>query len=159
MLDSIKLQASANVLHKAMVSNDRAGVAEAVAIFPGIVNYMSDDDNRCTALWYSARLGHIAVCLELLRHGADVDLGHREQGSPLMIGVRRGHLYVCTLLLRHGANVDYVDKDRNTPLLLALQYGNVEILKVLIEYGANVNSLTKKGISPLMLAASFQDFD
>ena len=56
MLNSLKLQASANVLHKAMVSNDRAGVAEAVAIFPGIVNYMSDDDNKCTALTLSVQV-------------------------------------------------------------------------------------------------------
>lgn len=91
--------------------------------------------------------------LLIIEKNADVNIGERNGGTPLIFAASLGQTEIAELLIEKGANVNSVHSNGNTPLIMATAKGHAEIAKLLIEKGANVNSVGEAGNTPLKFAA------
>ena len=73
------------------------------------------DDALWTPLTYAAYGGHVDTVRELLKAGADVELG-APGITPLCWAARAGNLDVVQILVSAGADVDQVDPSGSTAL-------------------------------------------
>jgi len=76
----------------------------------------------------------------LLHNGADPNLDHTYQTTPLHEAVKLQDTFIVNLLLQYGAKVDTWDdadvhKTKKTALYYACKSGNSSIIKSLIRYG------------------------
>lgn len=125
-----------------------------------------------TALTFAADSGRVEVVQELLRRGADPNLGSRYY-RPLSVAIRfNANHAIVEALLKAGARIDSmhppplqaaaamkdstlvrlllnahapVDSgDRETPLITATRSGSLPIVEMLLRAGANVNARDKQ---------------
>jgi ankyrin repeat protein len=84
------------------------GHSDAVAqLIEAGVDLESQSNQRCTALMYAARGGHLEVVKALLRAKADPDV-HRSYDmadTPLIIAARGGYFEIVRELVAAGADV------------------------------------------------------
>jgi len=97
-----------------------------------------------TPLHQAAYLGHEAVALLLLQHGADVK-GKANGRTALHFAALGGHRAMAHLLLQQPSNVSAVDNVGMTALHFAALKGHEEVVEVLIEHRANVLAEDKDG--------------
>jgi ankyrin repeat protein len=107
--------------------------------------------------------GDVKVMRVLVAHGADVNLGSRTSGPPLiaLLSPSSGGLgEAAAFLLAHGSNVNARWYDGSTALMQAALctsevsvYCDPGIGKVLIAHGADVNAVDNIGTTALMLVA------
>lgn len=88
---------------------------------------------------------YLAICEELLAHGAKVNVKNDKGNSPLHQATWCGQEKIADLLLSHGAVIEDKNKNGETPLCLATQRNNREVCKLLIKQGANVNAVDNNG--------------
>ncbi|KAJ1482329.1 ankyrin repeat-containing domain protein, partial [Baffinella frigidus] len=84
-----------------------------------------------TPLHQAAYLGHEAVALLLLQHGADVEAKANGR-TALHFAALGGHRAMAHLLLQHPSNVSVVDNVGMTALHFAALRGHEEVVEVLI---------------------------
>ena len=118
------------------------------AIFSLLIASGSDvnekDSDGCTPLQLAMTGGNVAAAEELLKAGADIEIGEEDEESfiwkakPLMYRVRANCLEGARLLLQYKADVNCVWR-RRSPLWIAVQEQNLEICRLLLEHGANPN--------------------
>lgn len=102
-----------------------------------------------TALYFAARYGNYGVVQELLKAGADPNMGipkgeipeDDRKWSPLTVAAMYGFLQCVTLLLEAKANPDVCSPGaQGTPLGHAAVGGGIETCRLLLEQGADPNS-------------------
>ena len=76
---------------------------------------------------YGAREGHHSVCLELIKHGADLNLQDGDGCTALMIAAQVGVVRVYEDLVKNGADVTLM----NTKGVTALTMAHPNMLKYL----------------------------
>jgi len=95
---------------------------------------------------------HAPVVEELLRGGAEVDLGAISGFTPLMYAAQQGDAAIARILLGAGANVNFTQPMFNmTALIIASAMVNVEVVDVLLDAGANPDAADFRGYNPLLL--------
>src|SRR5262245_20876777 len=99
----------------------------------------------------------VTVLRELLKHGADPDLGRKSLDPVIMTPAHITRCNVVAELLAAGATANLVDEQGRTALHLAsnpLVEESAECLKILVAHGANVEATDKSGKTPLHKAAA-----
>ncbi|XP_033100497.1 ankyrin repeat domain-containing protein 39-like [Anneissia japonica] len=92
------------------------------------------DATGYTALHYSSRSGHLAICCLLLDNGAQPNARTRAGGvTPLHRSACCGHLDVVKELLKRNANPLILDEDGKSPLHKAAEGGFTDVCKSLLE--------------------------
>jgi len=104
-----------------------------------------------TALYYATQRGYIEIVKELLKAGADVNIGF-----SLLTASREGHTEIVRILLESGANVNIQNLTGNTALSLAINSNSEEIVKLLLQAGADPN--TKSNGWPPLIEAALKGF-
>lgn len=108
-------------------------------------------------LFVAIRKGDLALCRELLEHGARPDAAEfARSGQPRMNAVmeasRLGKARVLRLLLDHGASPNAHDDAGFTALMCAAISGDTATVQLLMDRGADVNRRDSRGFSPLLMA-------
>lgn len=122
---------------------------------PGLrlINELGRGTGR-TALHEAVAGGHAQAVNLLLLSGASPNVGHPDQGPPLLAAVAAGNVVVVTALLQNGASVAAVDSRRYTALHEACERGSRKMAHLLLQAGASVRAKTALGLTPWQLAAS-----
>ncbi|XP_004072588.1 ankyrin repeat domain-containing protein 39 [Oryzias latipes] len=118
------------------------------------------DSSGYTALHYSSRNGHLAVCKILLENGACASPQTRGGATPLHRAAYCGHLDVVRLILHHGADPGLCDNDGASALHKAAEQGHKEVCQLLVEHCPALCSRANKRLQlPYQLAkhADLQD--
>lgn len=93
----------------------------------------AQEETKVTALMYAAASGHLDVVKTLLKHGADVNKAHTNDGTALLESCTAGQLEILKTLVEKGAKYDIVDKDGVTPLMSAASQGHYDCVQYLVE--------------------------
>jgi ankyrin repeat protein len=131
---------------------DLAGVKQAIArgAQPGVLNAAG-----YSVMSHAVTLENVAICNELLEHGADADgAGIDESIPPIVCAAIHHNVPILDLLIRHGANVNARTSGGNTALNVAAAMGHEDVVAALIRAGADVNAADAHGWTPLMSAVS-----
>lgn len=89
-------------------------------------------NNNFTPLHSAAMQGHAAVCEELIRAGADVNVQTNPQGyAPLHSAAFAGHVDAIRVMLAHGADRKLVNYRNEQPADTARRTGRTEAARVL----------------------------
>jgi len=156
---------SDRALRVAIESQDLAGVRRAIDRGAGVNRH---DFQHWSPLTHAASVGNVAVCAELLAHGAAPD-GDERNGDerdndgdsprfpPIICAATRGHLDVIELLVRHGADLDARSPNGATALNIAASLNMHDVAVALIRGGADVNRADAHGWTPLMAVAAHAD--
>ncbi|TIA36893.1 hypothetical protein D6C83_06591, partial [Aureobasidium pullulans] len=98
-----------------------------------------------TALQTAAANGHIAIAVNLLKHGAHVNAFSR-CGTALASAVTwPGNIEMIRMLLNNGAGVESQDGQGRTALQLAASCGSCDIMLELLERRADINARGTSG--------------
>ncbi|TIA06829.1 purine and uridine phosphorylase [Aureobasidium pullulans] len=98
-----------------------------------------------TALQSAAANGHIAIAMNLLKHGAHVNAFSR-WGTALASAVTLpGNIEMVRTLLNNGAGVESQDGQGRTALQLAASCGSCDIMLELLERRADINARGTSG--------------
>jgi len=88
----------------------------------------------------------------LLKHGADVNQIHPNNGTALHFSARYDSLQTAKLLLKHGALLNCRDIVRETPLMDAARFGSLRVASLLLTYGADKSLTNNQNQTALDLA-------
>jgi len=91
--------------------------------------------------------------LELLKHGADVDIVSKNGFTPIHTGAKEGHTEVIRELFNHGAGAYIPDKNGFTSLYVAKQKVHMEVDRDFLNHGASVYVADKDRFTPIYAAA------
>lgn len=91
--------------------------------------------------------------LELLKHGADVEIASKNGFTPIHTGAKEGHTEVTRELLNHGAGAYVPDKNGFTSLYVAKQKVHLEDVRDFLNHGASVYVAGKDRFTPIYAAA------
>ena len=91
--------------------------------------------------------------LELLKHGADVDIASKNGFNPIHTGAKEGHKEVTRELLNDGAGAYIPDKNGLTSLYVAKQKVHMEVDRDFLNHGASVYVADKDRFTPIYAAA------
>lgn len=109
------------------------------------VDAKSDDGDR-TPAYFASLWGHHAAVEELLKLGADPNMGFTSespvnQWNPITVAAEGGYQQCIKLLLQHKANPDARGPDEHgTALGYAAVNGHLEVCRLLLEAGADPNN-------------------
>ena len=106
-----------------------------------------------TALAMAAQKNFPGIVEQLVRRGADVNLGLSDSSTPLGIAAATGHPEVARILVQAPAiNIDKATDIGITPLSIAAQRGHKNIVRLLLRKGAAPDGADQTGVSPLHAA-------
>lgn len=105
------------------------------------------------ALVQSAEDGDLGSVRRLLDAGADVNLRHPGDGTPLIGAARGGQLEMAEFLIDRGADVNLACPGDGNPLIAASAHGSVEIVRLLLHHGADIDAVVP-GDENALIAAS-----
>ncbi len=106
-----------------------------------------------TPLMVAASVGNTAALMTLLKHGADVNARHTEDGrTPLIFAAKEGYSDTVLCLIARGARVNDADNEGLTPMIWAAKSGQQEIVTLLISQGADIRAEAKDGQNALLKA-------
>lgn len=111
-----------------------------------------------TALHVSAKNGYLAVIIDLVVAGADLEARESCHGAtPLHLAAQEGHSEVVEALIGAGANKDCRSRDGSTPLCIAALHGRSDAVKQLLRAKASpllaaTGSHGSTDIVPLVMA-------
>lgn len=116
--------------------------------------YIDDEKvDGITAAWLSVYYNHEDILKLLIKHGADVNHGTKQQSTLLRVACYDNKINIVRLLIENGADVNKANNFNNTPLMLVAYLGNYEIAQVLVENGADINAQALCGETALHFAA------
>ena len=99
--------------------------------------------------------GHGEMVALLLDRGADIELGYKDDATPLVYAAEHGKAAIAGLLLARGAKVDG-HSETGTPLHAAAKEDRVEVARLLARAGADPDGGEhRKGMSPLHAAVLY----
>ncbi|XP_055958090.1 arf-GAP with coiled-coil, ANK repeat and PH domain-containing protein 2 isoform X2 [Patella vulgata] len=112
-------------------------------------------------LYKAAEARNLAVMLEALTHGADVNWANKddEGKTPIMKAVEAGSLTACEYLLLNGAKLDRKDTTGKTPLHHATIHGHTGQVCQFLKRGADLNAKDNSGKDPLTIAVEAANAD
>ena len=102
----------------------------------------------------AALKGHLAVCVTLIAHDADVN---KPGWAPLHYAATGGHLDVMQLLLEKNAYIDAASPNGSTPLMMAAMYGTTDAVKLLLESGADPSLKNAQTLTAIDFARQVQN--
>jgi hypothetical protein len=102
--------------------------------------------------YLAARNGHTDVMRWLLARKANVNLGKKNDTSPLYVAVQEGHLEMARLLVENGADPLAVNIHGTAPVFVAAQEGHLEVVTFLVQHKADPNLKNLSNSTPLMIA-------
>jgi len=94
----------------------------------------------------------VSMILELLAHGADMNLTDTRGLTSLHHVVCCSRVVPMGVMLQKGANVAATAIGGDTPLHHAASIGSVDMVMFLVRHGANLNAQNAIGLTPLMMA-------
>ncbi len=113
-----------------------------------------------TALFIAASQNFHGIVEQLLRRGADVNLGLSEGTTPLYTAIHTGNLEVARSLLQvPGIGVNLATSQGSVPLGTAARKGYKDIIRLLLRKGADPNIRNVIGLAPLHVACVFGHTD
>lgn len=118
-------------------------VFEILLQSPGVLLDQADARGS-TALMYAALHGEVAMVLQLLERGAELN---QEGWTALHFAAANGHRAVMRLLLDQHAYIDAESPNRTTPLMMAARQGHTEAVRMLIEEGADPTIQNQSGFT------------
>lgn len=115
--------------------------SRAIMLAAGADPNIADKDGR-TAIHTDVKFCRLERISILMKHGANIDQGDKEQQTPLHIAVGADYVSLqecrikaAKLLLKLGANVNAMDSQGRTPLYYAEKEKNLEIVTLLKQTG------------------------
>jgi ankyrin repeat protein len=112
-----------------------------------------------TALMAAVSQRHSAVVEELLRRGAEVDLGAKSGFTPLMFAAQQGDANIARILINAGANPNFAQPQFGvTPLLIASAMVKTDVVALLLDKGADPNAANSRGYNPLLWVVRDSDY-
>jgi serine/threonine-protein phosphatase 6 regulatory ankyrin repeat subunit B len=127
-----------------------------VAIVRALLSAKADPNAKETHYGHTALMAaisqrHAPVVEELLRGGAQVDLGARSGFTPLMYAAQQGDVDITRILLGAGANVNFAQPQFGmTPLIIASAMVFPDVVDLLLQRGADPNAANFRGYNPLL---------
>jgi uncharacterized protein len=103
------------------------------------------------ALMWALSQRHSAVAEELIRGGANVLAGSKNDFTPLMFAAQQGDVDSIRILLRAGAKPEGYEAGTITPLIIAAAMNHVKAVDLLLDNGANPNTVDWRGYNALLL--------
>jgi ankyrin repeat protein len=98
--------------------------------------------------------GDLSYVIQLLGHGADIQVKHTASGAvPLHMAARHGHVEVTVALIMRGARLDARTDKHRTALHEAAQKGHVTVCGILLDRGAEVDARDRHQSTPLHIAS------
>jgi cytohesin len=112
-----------------------------------------------TALMYALSQRQAAVVDELVKRGADVNLGSQSGFTPLMFAAQQNDVDSASLLLKAGAKPNEAQpKTGMTPLMIASSMSNAQAVDVLLDNKADANAVDANGYTALHKAVRDSDY-
>lgn len=112
-----------------------------------------DERTGLASLHYAANLGRYDIALELIEHGANIEIKSRENMMrPLHYAASGGSYDTTKLLLDRSAEVGAFDKYGQTALHNAAIKNAIDVARLLLERGAPVNAEDIDKSTPLQVA-------
>lgn len=108
-----------------------------------------------TYLQYALIRGQQQIAVDLIKHGAAVNVRNPEGTTLLHFAASRSMTQIVKILLSKNASVNAVDRVGVTPLHEASAKGYANIMQLLLNAGADINARTQKRWTPLHHAARF----
>jgi rhodanese-related sulfurtransferase len=112
--------------------------------------------NNDTALMRAAREGAAAICEELLKAGASVNLKNKDGNNALWLACVSESEHIIQMLLAHGIDIDNQNDNGATALIHASSAGKTGMVKSLAAYGADASLATLDDFSALDAAANIE---
>ena len=103
-----------------------------------------------TALMFAAEGGDTMIIKLLVLNGADLELTHVENTTPLMAAVLNRQFDAAHMLLKMGADPDQCDFYGGTSLIYAAAMNDYEMADLLLFFGASHNLTDRDGNTALM---------
>lgn len=129
----------------------------------GIIDYIlnrwegTDVDDRglgdMTPLWYAIYGNFISIIKILLDHGANVNVSHRRNPSPISLTIKENKLDILEILC------PYYDHEYKliTAVDAAAYYNNIDALKILLKFNFDINEHYSHGTA-LSTAVEYADY-
>jgi rhodanese-related sulfurtransferase len=112
--------------------------------------------NNETALMCAAREGASAVCAELIRAGASVNMKNKDGNNALWIACVSEAEDIIQLLLNHAVDIDNQNDNGATALIYAASKGKTRLVKMLVDAGADTHLSTVDDFTALAAAANVE---
>jgi ankyrin repeat protein len=125
-----------------------------------VMDVNQSNRHRTSALYLSARWGHIAITRRLLELGAAVDAPGSQYGSALQAASFAGYEEIVQILLEKGASFSPAEPslagkaEYSSPLQAALANGHGRVAKLFIDQGCTLT--TQKQFDDAIETASFR---
>ena len=143
------------------VKRPSTGLSEALQIWmtergfdPG--NLDKHGPNNDSALMRAAREGEAALCEEMLKAGASVNLKNQDGNNALWMACMSDTEAIIQMLLANGVDIDNQNDNGATALIYASSAGKTDMVKTLAERGATTALATLDGFSALDVAANIE---
>lgn len=142
-----------------LYQESKANLPEHLCSWLVTSGFTSEDINQRgfngeTPLMTAARKGQIEYLVELINHGAILDLVNNDGNSAVWLACYSNNIYVLLALAQAGANLDIQNDNGASPLIYAASAGRLEMVQLLLQAGANINLATFDGFSALDVAAT-----
>jgi ankyrin repeat protein len=105
-----------------------------------------------TALMYAAEVGDTMQVKILVLNGADLELTHVENTTPLMVAILNRQFDTAHLLLKKGADPDHQDEYKGTSLIYAAAMNEFRMADLLLFFGATDSLKDGDGNDAMMTA-------
>lgn len=112
--------------------------------------------NGETPLMTAARSGQLEFLIELIVHGAELELVNDDGNSAVWLACYSNNIYVLMALIEAGANVNVQNVNGASALIYAASAGRLEMLRILLKAGANRGLVTHDGFSALDVASTLE---
>ena len=135
------------------------------------LNINERDWHGFTPLHLAAKNGHTRSVVELLAHGADIELPkgnrytkfrcqvHNCGTSALHLASKYGHVGVVKELLKYKPDLSQRDETHYTALQIACEEGHVDVVKELLRSGANIHeNHLETELLPIFIAVFKKNF-